>query len=105
MAGVFQGNAISLQDLIAQRDALNGQIEQAQQAKRAQAMQQATELLKVAGISRTEAAALLRKHIAAPKNPVPPKYRHAETGVTWTGRGRPPVWYRNAAPSDIQTLR
>jgi len=23
---------------------------------------------------------------------VPPKYRHPETGDTWTGRGKPPKW-------------
>lgn len=23
---------------------------------------------------------------------VPPKYRHPETGETWTGRGKPPRW-------------
>ncbi len=26
------------------------------------------------------------------KRPVPPKYRHPETGATWTGRGKPPRW-------------
>lgn len=29
---------------------------------------------------------------AAVKRPVAPKYRHPETGATWTGRGKPPRW-------------
>lgn len=33
---------------------------------------------------------------AAAKRPVPPKYRHSETGETWTGRGKPPRWITNA---------
>lgn len=26
------------------------------------------------------------------RGPVAPKYRNPETGVTWTGRGKPPQW-------------
>jgi DNA-binding protein H-NS len=29
---------------------------------------------------------------APAKRAVPPKYRHPETGDTWTGRGKPPRW-------------
>lgn len=29
---------------------------------------------------------------ATVKRPVAPKYRHPETGATWTGRGKPPRW-------------
>lgn len=34
---------------------------------------------------------------AAQRQPakVAPKYRNPETGATWTGRGKPPVWIRN----------
>lgn len=28
----------------------------------------------------------------APKKPVPVKYRHPESGSTWTGRGKAPLW-------------
>jgi DNA-binding protein H-NS len=33
---------------------------------------------------------------ATVKRPVPPKYRHPETGATWTGRGKPPRWITGA---------
>ncbi|SHG91465.1 H-NS histone family protein [Pollutimonas bauzanensis] len=29
---------------------------------------------------------------AGAKRPVPPKYRHPQTGATWTGRGKAPRW-------------
>ncbi|HLT26838.1 MAG TPA: H-NS histone family protein [Zeimonas sp.] len=29
---------------------------------------------------------------ARPRKPVPPKYRNAKTGETWSGRGRTPRW-------------
>jgi DNA-binding protein H-NS len=30
--------------------------------------------------------------VKATRAPVPPKYRDPVSGITWTGRGRPPVW-------------
>jgi|SRR5690606_3120642 len=30
------------------------------------------------------------------KRTVPPKYKHPETGVTWTGRGKAPRWVSDA---------
>lgn len=35
---------------------------------------------------------------------VAPKYRHKVTGATWSGRGKKPIWYATAEPSDIEHL-
>lgn len=34
--------------------------------------------------------------VASKRPPVPPKYKHPETGATWTGRGKPPRWITDA---------
>lgn len=34
------------------------------------------------------------------KGPQPPKYRHPETGQTWSGFARPPKWIAEAANRD-----
>ena len=34
--------------------------------------------------------------VIRPVNPVAPKYRNPETGETWSGRGRTPVWMSQA---------
>lgn|SRR5690606_8808485 len=34
----------------------------------------------------------VRKTAAPAKRQVAPKYRHPETGETWSGRGKPPRW-------------
>lgn len=34
--------------------------------------------------------------VTRPVNPVAPKYRNPETGETWSGRGRTPVWMSQA---------
>ncbi|HKR40439.1 MAG TPA: H-NS histone family protein [Paraburkholderia sp.] len=31
---------------------------------------------------------------------LPPKYRDPKTGATWSGRGRPPDWIKNAKNRD-----
>lgn len=37
-----------------------------------------------------------KKATTAAKKPVAPKYRNAETGDTWSGRGKPPRWLSEA---------
>jgi len=36
------------------------------------------------------------KNPPAVRKPVPPKFRHPETGATWSGRGKPPRWISDA---------
>ncbi|GAA0499938.1 MAG: H-NS histone family protein [Pigmentiphaga sp.] len=45
------------------------------------------------GAPRKRASGTAAKTSAAkPAKQVAPKYRHPETGETWTGRGKPPRW-------------
>jgi len=36
------------------------------------------------------------KRVIAAKKVVEPKFRHPQTGATWTGRGKPPRWLTDA---------
>ena len=36
------------------------------------------------------------------KKPVPPKYRHPQSGATWTGRGKAPLWLVEAEKNGQQ---
>jgi len=47
----------------------------------------------------TRRAASPRKNSAGSKKVVPAKYKHPETGATWTGRGKPPRWLSDAEKS------
>jgi len=42
--------------------------------------------------AKTTRAAGSRKAAPAAKRPVAPKYRHPQTGETWSGRGKAPRW-------------
>ena len=49
--------------------------------------------------SKKTARTASRKTTSAPtksKRPVPAKYRHPQTGATWTGRGKAPRWVTSA---------
>lgn len=50
--------------------------------------------------SKSATRAATRK-TTAPKRVVPPKYRHPETGATWTGRGKAPRWVSDAEAAGI----
>lgn len=44
----------------------------------------------------TRRATAPRKTSGAAKKTVAPKYRHPESGATWSGRGKPPRWITEA---------
>jgi len=49
-----------------------------------------------AAFGKTATKARVAKRIVSEKKPIPPKYRHPQTGATWTGRGKPPRWLTDA---------
>lgn len=88
----------TLQELLAQKAALEKQILETQRTERAEAINRVRALMAEHGLS---VADLGMKSGPAPKaqparGKVAPKYRHPETGETWTGRGLQPKWLKNA---------
>lgn len=80
-------------DLLAQRDALNEKIEQARTQELDAALSQIRTLMEQYGITAQEIMPRKTKSLVKhPRGKVEPKYRNPETGATWTGRGKPPLW-------------
>ncbi|MGN6830715.1 H-NS histone family protein [Paucibacter sp. M5-1] len=81
----------SLQDLLAQRAALEAQIAVAQSSERANAIQQVRSVMAEHGLTIAD---LTAKTVKGPKtgSTVAAKYRDPETGATWSGRGLKPKW-------------
>ncbi|MDI3513973.1 MAG: H-NS family nucleoid-associated regulatory protein [Gammaproteobacteria bacterium] len=78
----------TLQELLAQKEALEQQIAQIKKAEREDALRKARELIETYDLAADEL-------FGKPKTPgktVAAKYRNPETGETWTGRGRAPRW-------------
>jgi DNA-binding protein H-NS len=80
----------TLQELIAERQALDEQITAARQAEVAGAIIQAKEIIAQFGLSVSDVFQEpgTRKKMAK----VAVKYRDPKTGKTWSGRGKPPLW-------------
>lgn len=86
---------------------LQKRAEALQQKQRAPAIAQIVRTMKEYSITPDEIAAAFSKQksvkavsrkaaTSTPKRVVPPKYRHPDTGDTWTGRGKPPRWIADA---------
>jgi DNA-binding protein H-NS len=90
-------NVPSLQELLAQKAALERQIAEQQRQERADAIARVRALMDEYGLSAADivgrASAPARKGDA---KKVPPKYRDPATGQTWSGRGLQPNWLKAA---------
>lgn len=87
----------TLQDLLAQREALDRQIEETRRNARKDAVAKVMALVNEFGLSAADvfggaARATGRPASAQAGKKVAPKYRDPATGKTWTGRGRAPTW-------------
>lgn len=87
----------SLQELLAQKEALEQQIAQLKKAERADALQNARSLVENYDLTVDE---LFGKQKSSGKA-VAVKYRNPETGETWTGRGRAPRWLEGKNREDF----
>lgn len=89
-----------LDDLLAQKAALEKQIADTQRAQRADAVAQVRELMTQYGLSLADIGA---KTSVAPRRgtgaKVAAKYRDAATGNAWSGRGLKPKWLKAALES------
>lgn len=82
-----------LQDLMAQRDALDKKITEIRQQERSAALKQALALIADYGLSQQDLFGAARSaQKATPASKVPAKYRDPETGKEWSGRGIAPKW-------------
>jgi len=84
-----------LQDLIAQRDALEKQIAETRKNELREAIRTVQGLVAEFGLSPSDVFGSERgdkKRDKRTGRKVPPKYRDPATGKTWTGRGRAPTW-------------
>jgi DNA-binding protein H-NS len=97
----------TLKDLLAQRAALEKQIQETQSQERSQAIAQIRSLmaeygLSVADVQQPQPARKGKKTAVrsgakpAGKSKVAPKFRDAATGNTWSGRGLQPNWLKAA---------
>jgi len=81
---------MDLNGLIAQREALDRQINEQQAVQRILAVEEARRLVAQYDITPIELGIATIRRVNT--SSVGPKFRNPETGKTWTGRGRAPAW-------------
>jgi DNA-binding protein H-NS len=82
----------TLQELLAQREALDRQIAETKRAARNDALRQIRQIVEAYGLTAEDVFGGGGARKSAPKTKVAPKYRDPATGKTWTGRGVSPKW-------------
>ena len=86
----------TLQDLIAQKEALEREIERTKQQGRTDAIEKIRALMAEYGLSAADLAGKAGKASRGKSAKVPAKYRNSSTGETWSGRGLQPRWLKAA---------
>jgi DNA-binding protein H-NS len=92
----------TLQELLAQKAALEKQIAETQRQERADAIAKVKSLMAEYGLTPADIAgkpAPAPRGADAASKKVAPKYRNPDTGETWTGRGLKPNWLKTALAS------
>jgi DNA-binding protein H-NS len=83
-------STLSFTELVALKSDVENEIKRRESEEKTKAKKQIIELAKAYGLSVEE---VLGKVGGAVRKPVEAKYRHPENAeLTWTGRGRKPVW-------------
>ena len=87
----------TLAELIAQKDALEKEIERTKQQSRSEAVAKVRALMSEYGLTASDLSSKPVVKVRAGKgNKVAAKSRHAATGETWSGRGLQPKWLKAA---------
>ena len=90
----------SLQELIAQKVALEVEIERTRNQDRSDAIAKVRTLMEQYGLTAADLSTKGNaKSRAGTGNKVAAKYRNASTGETWSGRGLQPKWLKAAVAS------
>jgi DNA-binding protein H-NS len=94
----------TLQELMAQKEALDRQIEQTKRQERGAAVEKVRSLMAEYGLTISDLGGKSSSAKAAKKTKtggtkVAAKYRNASTGESWSGRGLQPRWLKAALAS------
>lgn len=82
----------SYQELLAQKEALEKQIMEAQAREKSEGIAKAKAIIEQYGLNAQDLFSRRTGVSGARGGKVAPKYRNPATGETWTGRGKAPKW-------------
>lgn len=91
----------TLKNLLAQKASIDKQIQQARRKERTEAISSIRSLMEQFDLTVADLSGKVSTKASGRKSPikgrkVAPKFRNAETGETWSGRGLQPKWLKTA---------
>ncbi|MGN1056616.1 MAG: H-NS family nucleoid-associated regulatory protein [Comamonas sp.] len=90
-----------IQELIAQKEALDRAIQQAHKSESKEALETIHRLIATFGFTAQQVFPFQ----APAKKTVPAKYYNPENGQSWSGRGKPPKWIEGKDRSQFEVVR
>lgn len=88
-------------EIKAQIAELENKAKEARAAELASAKAEIAEIMSKHGLSLSDLSSSAKPKQPKARQPVPAKYRDTETGETWTGRGRAPLWLAGKTKDDF----
>lgn len=92
----------SYKELLARRQDLDAQIEALRKSESQDALATVRQLISEFGLTQADIFPAGRAKGPLKGNTVAPKYRDPQTGATWTGRGKPPLWIANQVRTQFE---
>ena len=93
----------SYKDLLAKREELEKQIQEARTREISEAVTKVRSLIQEYGLSASDVFPPARSAArGSAGSKVPPKYKNPQTGETWTGRGKAPKWIQDQDRSKFE---
>lgn len=86
-------------ELLAKKQELDAEIENARRAEAAHALNQIRETIETFGFGPEDVFGMRRKGKAPTRAP---QFRNSETGETWSGRGPRPRWLKGKDPEEFR---
>lgn len=91
----------SYAEIKAQIAELENKAKEARLSELASAKAQIAEIMKTYGLALGDLGGSTKAKSSKVRQPVPAKYRNGDTGETWTGRGRAPLWLTGKSKEDF----
>lgn len=92
-------------ELLEQREELEKQIQAARVSELAEAIAKVRGIISEFDLSPEDVFAPARRTRSTAGVTVSPKYRHPDSGATWTGRGKAPRWIADATDREIYAIK
>lgn len=96
-----QLNSMSLSEMRELEVRLQKRIQSFVQEERLSAIKQTRKLVEEFGLAQSDVFGRPRSSGSLTGTKIEPKYRNPATGLTWTGRGKPPKWIEGKNREDF----